>query len=359
MAGAERGLPGHHPAPRERSVAAHPAGAPSAADEVPGDYRPRVLHQTYLPFTADQLEACFLHTAGCERGVKDKHLAHYLLSIEARLRYERERAGLPRKELRRATARGRQMEKDERFWVASCLMHYYYSSQRTQLFAALLQQLFPKPPVNHSTWGAALGRDLQLFFEVNLPSPQSYRDHLRRNLDERILVRYMREAAANSALEGATKVDAVVMAPDTGVAVLFEAKVLSDVSGGVEYDVLRNQLARNIDVMLEPPAANAHTVLSRRDPALTYFVLLTPAVFRTNWSSRLYGWLLRDYQRDVRRLADHLPHRCASGAPAPELHSVTSRLGWTTWEECNDVAPGACPWLPVRAEPATCCLPCR
>jgi hypothetical protein len=44
----------------------------------------------------------------------------------------------------------------------------------------------------------------------------------------------------------------VLLAPDTRLAVLFESKVLSDVPGGVEFDVLRNQIARNIDVMLEP-----------------------------------------------------------------------------------------------------------
>ncbi len=36
-----------------------------------------------------------------------------------------------------------------------------------------------------------------------------------------------------------------------GVAVLFEAKVLSDISCRIEYDATRNQIARTIDVMLE------------------------------------------------------------------------------------------------------------
>ena len=37
----------------------------------------------------------------------------------------------------------------------------------------------------------------------------------------------------------------------TGVAVIFEAKVLSDISAHVTFDLARNQLARSIDVMLE------------------------------------------------------------------------------------------------------------
>jgi hypothetical protein len=39
--------------------------------------------------------------------------------------------------------------------------------------------------------------------------------------------------------------------PYSGVAVIFEAKVLSDVSTHVRFDLTRNQLARTIDVMLE------------------------------------------------------------------------------------------------------------
>jgi len=76
-------------------------------------------------------------------------------------------------------------------------------------------------------------------------------------------------------LEGATKVDAVLLAPDTGFAVLFEAKVLADVSGGVEFDVLRNQIARNIDVMLEPNP-RVMCPLNQRNPDRSCFVLLTP-----------------------------------------------------------------------------------
>jgi len=36
-----------------------------------------------------------------------------------------------------------------------------------------------------------------------------------------------------------------------GFAVIVEAKVLSDISYGVVYDTMRNQIARNIDVMLD------------------------------------------------------------------------------------------------------------
>src|SRR5260221_5951050 len=71
--------------------------------------------------------------------------------------------------------------------------------------------------------------------------------------------------AAGHALEGATKADAVLIAPKTGFAVLFEAKVLADASGGIGFDLLRNQIARSIDAMLEPNP-NLQERLTRRRP---------------------------------------------------------------------------------------------
>ena len=145
--------------------------------------------------------------------------------------------------------------------------------------------------------------------------------------------------AAGHALEGATKVDAMLIAPATGFAVLFEAKVLADASSSIGFDVLRNQLARNIDVMLQPNP-NLEDPLPRRRPERTCFVLLTPEIFRSHPESRLYGWLMRDYRTSPAALQRDLPHRAGT-----DLAAVASRLGWLTWEDCNEVRPGACPWL--------------
>ena len=125
------------------------------------------------------------------------------------------------------------------------------------------------PPDSLPSWEAALGQEQFLYFEANLPSPADYSHQLRPQLDEHILVPYLREAAeltsGEAKLEGPTKVDALLTAPDTGFAVLFEAKVISDISTGVQFDVLRNQIARTIDVMLEPNA-QLQPPLSERRP---------------------------------------------------------------------------------------------
>jgi hypothetical protein len=138
----------------------------------------------------------------------------------------------------------------------------------------------------------------------------------------------------------------MLVAPDSGIAVIFEAKVLSDISTHVTFDLARNQLARSIDVMLESnPALPAP--LSHRKPERTFLVLLTPALTQPGQTgdaiskSRLYGWLMPAYKDpDSSLLRQHLPHR-----DGHELAGVTERLGWATWEDCQIVVPGACPWL--------------
>jgi hypothetical protein len=213
-------------------------------------------------------------------------------------------------------------------------------------------------PDGLTSWQAALAGRLDLFFEVNLPSPTAYRTWLRKRLDERVPVPYLREAAERSGerLEGATKVDAMLLAADTGVAVVFEAKVLSDISTTVQFDVARNQMARIIDVTLDENPGLMDP-LKRRNPRRTCTVLLTPRLFHRESPvaglarSRLYGWLVPEYQRPGNDLLrQHLVHRDEA-----ELDGVEARLGWGTWEDVNDVLPGACPWLPGGHPPVVTC----
>ena len=149
------------------------------------------------------------------------------------------------------------------------------------LLAALLKRcLGDVPPLDGlATWEQALAEisaKLGLFFEVSLPTPtgDTGRYLVARDPD-RVLVPYLLESATRTGRRpGArwrdpTKVDAILIAPRTGFAVLFEAKVLADASSSVGFDVLRNQLARNIDVMLaaqpEPPAAPLPSTAPRPD----------------------------------------------------------------------------------------------
>ena len=300
------------------------------------------LHDTYLPLTREILATHFAPVGGT--GDPERHLQYYLRSIEANAEY------LRRSKRRRATPaetrRGRQLEKDERFWIVTALtrlFHHDSGVQRVELFAELLRRAGLATAAGFDSWESALTGELLLYFEVNLPSPQSYRESLK-NSAKGLAIPYLLEAAeASGRHEGSTKVDAMLLAPETGTAVAFEAKVLSDVSTQITYDPTRNQLARTIDVLLDQnERLNEHLV--RRSPNRSHVVLVTPEIFRGEASkSRLYGWLTpayRSYPEDP-LLGQHLNHRTPE-----ELAGAADRLGWATWEDCNAVLPGSCAWLP-------------
>ena len=85
---------------------------------------PDVLHQTYLPFTADQLRQHFAPVAGL--GERDRHLQYYRASINKAKEYDELIRGGDTP-TRAQTRLGRQMEKDERFWVVTALMSLYHA----------------------------------------------------------------------------------------------------------------------------------------------------------------------------------------------------------------------------------------
>ena len=192
-----------------------------------------LIDLTYLPFTREEVLERFAPVAGA--GQIDRWLTHYLDSTANHRSFIAANAGAdaPISDLT-LIRRGRQIEKDERFWVVAALMAIFQSAEaRIDEFSALLTKCFGmKPPVaDFDSWRDALGRDLQLYFEVNLASPKDYRVELQKHLEDHLLdIPYIREAALTRGerLEGATKVDAILIAKDTGFNVLFEAKVLSD-----------------------------------------------------------------------------------------------------------------------------------
>jgi len=288
------------------------------------------------------------------RFTRDQMRPHFLIDVERQINYFEESAkryrdfvtqnanttGMPIT----ATRLARQIEKDERFWTAGSLKYLLDHPNRSSVLESLLTRTFgEKPPLEGlGTWRECLEGDLALYFEAQAPSPTSYVDWLRKNLRARQCIPYVLDAAARGGqrtLEGATHFDAVIVNPRNGFSLLIEAKVLSDISPHVSFDMLRNQLARCIDVMLERypklPAA-----FGARRPELSLFALLTPEVFRTQPHSRLYGWLLEDYRSNPNSLARDLPHRTGI-----DWATVASRLGWITFEDIKTQCSGACPWL--------------
>jgi hypothetical protein len=295
-----------------------------------------MIDPTYLPFTDDDLKKHFLKDA-------DGHLAYYRKSAERYHRFLSENpalAGIPLSKSKFA----RQIEKDERFWVATAMKKLYDSPFRQRALIQLLSKTYgDRPPLNSIfSWDECISGNLQLYFEVTLPSPPSYVSWLRENIDTRELIPYVLDAAKRDnarTLEGPTHVDSVLLNADNGFSLFIEAKVLSDVSYQISFDNFRNQIVRSIDVMLENNS-RLGLPLSKRDPDRSLFALLTPATFKQNPKSRLYGWLMEEYTKNPEALQRDMPHR-----ETLDWKSITKRIGWLTYEDIEKMMPGACSWL--------------
>lgn len=301
-----------------------------------------VLERTYLPFTEEHLLNHFA-LAGprgeCARN--EEHLSYYKKSIKKYHRYlasHPDRVGRSLSEMKAPC----QIEKDERFWVTSCLMTVFYDRDRVQKLEVLLTQAYgERPPMTGITsWRECLEGDLALFFETILLSPPSHKAWLREHLqDQQIIPHVLDSAQGKVNLEGPTHADALLLNPNNGFAVIVEAKVLSDISYQITYDVTRNQMARTIDVLLEENSSLCEPV-SRRVPERTLFLLLTPEVFKRNLTSRLYGYKFTEYKKNPKVIAADLPHRTGL-----DWERISPRLGWLIWDDFHSVNRACCSWL--------------
>ncbi len=128
------------------------------------------------------------------------------------------------------------------------------------------------------------------------------------------------QARARSAkpVEGESEIDIILKSPV--LTVFIEAKLGSDISGYTTYDPSRNQIARNIDVLLE----------TCQDTQPVFWMLV-----RDKGTARAYTQLMRAYSEQAAALAAALPHRSLD-----RLASVASTLALIRW--C-DLLSLACP----------------
>jgi len=282
-----------------------------------------VIDPTYLPFTREELSDHFVATD------KD-HLAYYLKSVDHHHHGD-------------VTSKlAVQIEKDERFWILTALKRLFDHAD------SISDQLDDTFKVQPGTWAERLGPDRRLYFEVALPAPKSYLAKLKEPGALRALnpsIPHLHAVKKAIRYEGRTSVDAILVSSN-GAAVLFEAKVLSDISCRTTWDSTRNQIARNIDVMLDQNRSLSDDVLRRRDPKRSYFVLVTDEKFKQPAlkHNRLFGWLMDEYRKsDPELLVEHLDHRNPE-----EVRSAAKRIGWITWQQMHGKLPGvdgACPWM--------------
>lgn len=291
------------------------------------------IHKVYLPFTRDQLKKHFKNV---------KHLEYFADSAKRHSEFiARHGSNVAKMSITKEVRLNRQIEKDERFWTVCTLKSVFDVGK----FADILRMGFGyKPPIPEfidSDECVGIQHDQELFFEVAISSPQVYRQAIKsrflNNDAVAHLIPYVVDAGRRrTSYEGSTKVDAVFVNQRTGFSVIFEAKLTSDISCDVTFDPFRNQLARNIDVMID----GKQDSFLGSDPSKRLFALLTPRVFKEKPSTRYYGLLFHEYKRNPNTLQEHLSHR------NPQLLvGVPDRLGWLSFEDCRDICPSCCPWL--------------
>jgi len=226
-----------------------------------------MIDKTYLPFTAEELKSHFISDVDAQINYYQKSACRYHKFMQD----NPDTVGIPLT----AAKKPRQIEKDERFWTITATKNVFDHPLRTRMLTQLLSKTFgPNPPIyGLGSWDECLEGDLRLYFEACLSSLQSYVNWLRSNLKRRQIIPYVLDAAARDnerTLEGATHVDAMFINLKNGFAWLIEAKVLSDVSYSTSFDNYRNQIARNIDVMLDKTSLPG-SGLESRDPGKSLF----------------------------------------------------------------------------------------
>lgn len=289
-----------------------------------------LIHPDYFPFTEKQLMSHFAEVRKNGKCIKNvRHLDYYKKSVQRYSEYLKDNLDRKAKAIKEMKFPC-QIEKDERFWISKSLMTIFHNANRLKNLVHIFRIVFgDHPPIDIDFWEECFDEDLHLFFEPNLPSPRSYSKWLSENIGKRHLIPYVLDSAyGKKNLEGPTNVDAILLNPKNGFSVIIEAKVLSDISAQITYDAMRNQIARNIDVMLEKNDGLCYP-LNQRKPERTLFLLITPQIFKENPSSRLYGYKMNDYMTNPKSIGFDLPHRRI------DWNKISKRLGLITWKDLS------------------------
>ena len=295
-----------------------------------------VIDPVYMPFKPSELYPHFLVDA-------ERQIEYYESSASRYhnfLANNRNRKGIPISKARHPC----QIEKDEKFWTATTLKKLLDSPDSTEsLVKIMIQEFGSNPPIpGFDDWTACFDGPLSLVLEAALPSPKSYVDWLRNNVGSSHFIPYVLYAAERAnkrTLEGATHVDAIIINKSNGVSLMIEAKVLSDISYSVSFDVFRNQFVRTLDVLLEPSSHGCEP-LNKRRPDASIFLLLTPQPFKEQRHSRLYGRLFDEYTTYPDTIGRDLPHR-----KNVDWERLSRKIGWLSFEQINSLIPDACPWI--------------
>jgi len=156
---------------------------------------------------------------------------------------------------------------------------------------------------------------VRLFFEKDLPPPDKYMQWLSKEVKYHP-IRYIRkEAETKKALEGYTQVDAMIKTDN--LLILIEIKFTSDISPYTRFGLIRNQLARLIDVGISE-AKRLHKKL--------IVLLCTPSELCQR-RSRFYYYKMQDYS-DFLNIQKDIPWRTIN-----EIKETLLKVKWISLED--------------------------
>jgi hypothetical protein len=175
-------------------------------------------------------------------------------------------------------------------WNVFTLLKRIPPERRWPWFAELANQENPAIPLNLADAEVSTP---QLWNLVS--SPKGYENASRLRMMQSENEVWRKRAQNPKPVEGSSEID-IVIETDRSI-VLVEAKLGSDASKKTTYDPLRNQVARNIDCLLD--TANGRTPF--------YWMIV-----RDRNPQRNYVKLMTSYQINNRELVQLLPHRTGS-----------------------------------------------
>lgn len=163
---------------------------------------------------------------------------------------------------------------------------------------------------------------VNLHFEKDLPSPDKYLEWLSEEVKNHP-IRYIRkQAEIREVLEGYTQVDALLETDN--LLILIEVKFTADISYCTKFGLMRNQIARIIDVGLDEA--------ERRNKKLVVLLSTPTRIFRG--LNRLYYYKMQEYS-ETSNIQKDLPWRTND-----EINKTLLKLAWIPLEKIIEIIYG-------------------
>ena len=142
-------------------------------------------------------------------------------------------------------------------------------------------------------------------------APKEYEAASRERMKVSALAKHIARAQSAGPVEGDSEID--ICLKSKSITLFIEAKLGSDISMRTTYDPVRNQVARNIDCLLDVSGST-----------VPMFWMLV----RDRQEGRAYTQLMTTYKNDPTKLSEALPHRDLA-----ILKEIAARLSIILWKD--------------------------